>query len=59
LKRIQIITISVLLFSMTAFAQDQPTGDAANPLTQMRDQVKQALQAAGVPFTEDQEKGSP
>jgi hypothetical protein len=36
-------------------AQDPPS-TAANPLAQLKDQVKQALSEAQVPFTDDQDK---
>ena len=44
----------MLLFAIPAFAQE-PTKDK-NPLIELRDELKQTLESAGVPFTEEQEK---
>ena len=44
----------VLLFAIPVFAQE-PTKDK-NPLIELRDELKQTLADAGVPFTEEQEK---
>ena len=49
------VAIALFLIAGTAVAQDQPL-TAANPLVQLKDQIKQALSDAKVPFTDEQEK---
>ncbi len=49
------VAVALFLFIAPLSGQDQPA-TAANPLAQLKDQVKQALSEAQVPFTDDQEK---
>src|SRR5688572_18937762 len=47
------ITVALFLFISPLIAQQTPT--ASNPLAQLKDQVKQALEEARLPFSSEQE----
>ena len=50
-----LLIFALLIAGMPLFGQ-QPASTAENPLAKLKDEVKAALQTAGIPFTEEQEK---